>query len=157
MFESLTPGDSAPQFALADSRGECVRLADYLGTNVVVYFYPKAATPGCTTQACDFRDSLGALQRRGYNVLGISPDEVDALRSFSEDQELTFPLLSDSECHVARAWGAFGVKKVDGKSVEGVLRSTVVLNHEGTVIQADYGVNPQGHVAELLQELEVTA
>ena len=149
----LQPGTQAPEFTLKDARGHETALAGYRGKNVIVYFYPKAATPGCTTEACDFRDSLASLQGKGYEVIGISPDGPEALAGFASDFSLTFPLLSDEDHSVAVAYGAWGEKLIDGRITEGVLRSTVVLNADGTVNFAKYHVDPQGHVAALRKEL----
>jgi peroxiredoxin Q/BCP len=151
----LQPGTQAPEFTLPDAEGKPVSLADYRGKNVIVYFYPKAATPGCTTQACDFRDNLSSLQGSGYEVLGISPDGPDALAHFTGDFALTFPLLADEDHAVALAYGAWGEKLVDGEVTEGIVRSTVVLDPEGKVTLAQYQVKPQGHVAALKEELGV--
>ncbi|ALE05836.1 peroxiredoxin [Arthrobacter sp. ERGS1:01] len=153
MSTPLTPGQLAPAFSLPDAAGNPVPLANYAGRQVIVYFYPKAATPGCTTEACDFRDSLPALQAAGVDVLGISTDPTDALASFAEDFGLNFPLLSDADHAVAEAWGAWGEKTVNGNSVIGTLRSTVVVNPDGTVQSAEYNVSADGHVARLRSEL----
>jgi peroxiredoxin Q/BCP len=149
----LRPGSPAPTFTLNDAAGNAVSLDSFRGRKVIVYFYPKAATPGCTTEACDFRDNLASLQGQGYDVLGISPDAPDALAGFTEDFALTFPLLSDPDHAVALAYGAWGEKVVNGEITEGVLRSTVVLDAEGTVAVAQYQVDAQGHVAALRKEL----
>jgi len=122
---------------------------------VVVYFYPKAATPGCTTEACDFRDSLSALDAAGYAVIGVSPDSIDEIRSFAEAEHLTFPLLADSDATVAKAWGAWGEKTVGERTFDGVIRSTFVLDGDGIVQRAEYGVDAEGHVARLRTELGV--
>ena len=153
MNARLTEGDVAPAFELPDARGRRVALADHRGRGVVVYFYPRAATPGCTTEACDFRDSLSSLAAAGYDVLGISPDPLDALQAFAEAEGLTFPLLSDADGAVARAYGAWGPKEVGGVHVEGVHRSTFLLDAEGVVQRAEYDVDPQGHVARLRESL----
>ncbi|RJN31032.1 thioredoxin-dependent thiol peroxidase [Nesterenkonia natronophila] len=153
MADRLSPGDPAPAFTLTSSDGSTVSLNDFPGQHVVVYFYPKAATPGCTTQACDFRDSLSALNAAGYQVLGISPDPVSALKKFGEKEQLSFPLLSDEDHAVAEAYGAWGEKKNYGKVYEGLIRSTVVVDAEGTVKLAQYNVKATGHVARLRKEL----
>ncbi|MGF6822949.1 peroxiredoxin Q/BCP [Microbacterium sp. ZKA21] len=153
MTTRLATGDIAPDFSLADADGERTALADYRGRNVVVYFYPKAATPGCTTEACDFRDSLSSLDAAGYAVLGISPDTVDEIRAFADAESLTFPLLADTDAAVARAWGVWGEKTVNGRTFEGVIRSTFVLDGDGIVQRAEYGVDAEGHVARLRAEL----
>jgi peroxiredoxin Q/BCP len=151
----LQPGTPAPDFTLPDAEGKPVSLADYRGKNVIVYFYPQAATPGCTTEACDFRDSLASLQGSGYEVLGISPDAPEALAHFTGDFALTFPLLADEDHSVALAYGAWGEKLVRGEITEGIVRSTVVLDPEGKVKLAQYQVKAEGHVAALKEELGV--
>ncbi|MGY2744906.1 thioredoxin-dependent thiol peroxidase [Arthrobacter sp. UYCu723] len=151
----LQPGTPAPIFTLPDAAGKPVSLADYRGKNVIVYFYPQAATPGCTTEACDFRDSLSSLQGSGYEVLGISPDGPEALAHFTSDFALTFPLLADEDHAVALAYGAWGEKLVNGEIIEGIMRSTVVLDPEGKVKLAQYQVKAQGHVEALKEELGV--
>ncbi len=151
----LQPGTQAPEFTLKDAHGRETALADYRGKNVIVYFYPKAATPGCTTEACDFRDNLASLQGKGYEVIGISPDAPEALANFTSDFSLTFPLLSDEDHSVAFAYGAWGEKLIDGHITEGVVRSTVVLDANGEIISANYRVDPEGHVAALRKELGV--
>lgn len=155
MTDKLTPGVTAPGFALADAEGRTIALSDYRGRNVVVYFYPKAATPGCTTEACDFRDSLSALDAAGYAVIGVSPDSIDEIRSFAEAEHLTFPLLADSDAAVAKAWGVWGEKTVGERTFDGVIRSTFVLDGDGIVQRAEYGVDAEGHVARLRTELGV--
>jgi peroxiredoxin Q/BCP len=149
----LSPGDQAPAFTLHDSEGKPVSLSDYLGRSVVVYFYPAAGTPGCTTQACDFRDNLGALSGAGYEVLGISPDKPEKLARFAGDEGLNFPLLSDADRTVMQEWGAFGEKQNYGKTVVGVIRSTFLVDPEGKIAKAMYNVRASGHVAKLLREL----
>ena len=151
----LQPGTDAPDFTLPQAGGKPVSLADYRGRNVIVYFYPQAATPGCTTEACDFRDSLASLQDAGYEVLGVSPDGLDALAEFTGDLALTFPLLADEDHAVALAYGAWGEKLVDGEITEGIVRSTVVVDPDGKVALAQYQVKAQGHVAALKRELGV--
>ncbi len=155
MTERLAAGDTAPAFRLSDAEGAETALADYRGKNVVVYFYPKAATPGCTTEACDFRDNLSSLSAAGYAVLGVSPDEVADIRAFADAEGLTFPLLADTDAATARAWGAWGEKTVGDRTFEGVIRSTFVLDGDGVVQRAEYGVDPTGHVARLRDELGV--
>jgi peroxiredoxin Q/BCP len=151
----LEPGQHAPDFTLPSSDGSTVSLADYRGRRVIVYFYPAAMTPGCTKQACDFRDSLGALQAAGFAVLGISPDKPVKLAKFVERDALTFPLLSDPEHAVLEAWGAWGEKSLYGRKVTGVIRSTVVVDADGVVELARYNVKATGHVASLRQALGV--
>ena len=151
------PGDTAPDFTLTDSTGAQVSLSDYRGQRVVVYFYQAAMTPGCTTQACDFRDSLDALTAQGIVVLGISPDTPDKLATFAERDGITYPLLSDPDKEVLTAWGAFGEKKNYGKVVQGVIRSTVVVDADGVVELAQYNVKATGHVARLRKALKIDA
>jgi peroxiredoxin Q/BCP len=149
----LSPGDKAPDFTLSDDTGAEVALGDLRGSQVIVYFYPAAMTPGCTKQACDFTDSLDALQAAGYRVLGISPDKPEKLAKFRERDGLTIPLLSDPDKQVLTAYGAFGEKKLYGKVVEGVIRSTFVVDEEGRIRIAQYNVKATGHVAKLRREL----
>jgi len=149
----LAPGDQAPDFTLTSDTGDQVSLADLRGRKVVVYFYPAAMTPGCTTQACDFSDSLSSLKGAGYEVLGISPDKPEKLAKFREHDGLTITLLSDPDRSVLTAYGAFGEKKMYGKTVQGVIRSTFVLDEEGTVDLAQYNVKATGHVAKLRRDL----
>ena len=153
----LTPGDVAPDFVLPDDTGTPVRLTDLRGRRVVVYFYPAAMTPGCTTQACDFTESLGSLDAAGYTVLGVSPDAPARLAQFRERDGLGIVLLSDADRAVMTAWGAFGEKTSYGKVVQGVLRSTVVLDEDGVVTLAQYNVKATGHVARLRRELGLGA
>lgn len=155
MSERLSPGDPAPDFTLPDADGKPVSLADYRGRRVVVYFYPAASTPGCTKQACDFRDSLAALDAAGLAVLGISPDKPAKLARFRDAEGLTFPLLSDPEREVLTTWGAFGEKQMYGKTVQGVIRSTFVVDPDGRIEVAQYNVRATGHVAKLRRELGV--
>jgi peroxiredoxin Q/BCP len=155
MTERLSPGDPAPDFTLPDADGKPVSLADYRGRRVVVYFYPAASTPGCTTQACDFRDSLADLGDAGLDVLGVSPDKPAKLAKFRDEEGLTFPLLSDEDRSVLTAWGAFGEKTMYGKTVTGVIRSTFVVDAEGRIEVAQYNVRATGHVAKLRRELAV--
>lgn len=149
------PGDAAPDFTLPDAQGNSVSLSDFRGSRVVVYFYPAAMTPGCTTQACDFRDSLDALAAEGITVLGISPDKPEKLATFAERDGITFPLLSDADRSVMTAWGAFGEKKNYGKVVMGVIRSTFVVDADGTLSMARYNVRAKGHVAMVAKLLGV--
>lgn len=145
----------APDFTLPDADGNPVNLASYRGGRTVVYFYPAAMTPGCTTQACDFRDSLDALQAAGVAVLGVSPDPPEQLAKFRDRDGLTFPLLADEDRAVVTAYGAFGERKLYGKVVEGVIRSTFVIAPDGTVEKAMYNVKATGHVAKLRRELGI--
>jgi peroxiredoxin Q/BCP len=149
----LSPGDTAPDFTLPDDTGTPVSLADLRGRKVIVYFYPAAMTPGCTTQACDFTESLASLQAAGYEVVGISPDAPAKLAKFRERDGLTIRLLSDPDKAVLTAWGAYGEKKLYGKVVEGVIRSTVVVDGDGRVELAQYNVKATGHVAKLRRDL----
>jgi peroxiredoxin Q/BCP len=151
----LAAGDQAPDFTLTAADGSSVSLSDFRGRHVVVYFYPAAMTPGCTTQACDFRDNLASLQAAGYAVLGVSPDEPERLARFVERDALTFPLLSDPDRAVLEAYGAWGEKSMYGKKVTGVIRSTVVVAPDGTVELAKYNVRAKGHVAALRTALAV--
>ncbi|SDS70251.1 peroxiredoxin Q/BCP [Paraoerskovia marina] len=157
MTDRLAAGDTAPDFTLATADGGEVTLSDLRGRHVVVYFYPAAATPGCTTQACDFRDALASLQGAGYTVLGVSPDPVEKLARFAADESLTFPLLSDPDRTVLEAYGAYGEKKNYGKTVVGVIRSTVVVAPDGSVELAQYNVRAKGHVAKLRRDLGIDA
>lgn len=152
----LRVGDVAPDFQLPDADGRGVALSQLRGRKVVVYFYPAASTPGCTTQASDFRDNLASLNDAGFDVLGISPDAPAALARFRDAQRLTFPLLSDPTKGVLRAYGAYGEKSMYGKKVQGVIRSTVVIGPSGIVEQALYNVKATGHVGKLLRELQLT-
>ncbi|MEZ0364278.1 thioredoxin-dependent thiol peroxidase [Mycobacterium sp. pUA109] len=151
----LQPGDTAPAFSLPDADGNPVSLADYRGRRVVVYFYPAASTPGCTKQACDFRDNLRDLGDAGLDVVGISPDKPAKLAKFRDAEGLTFPLLSDPERSVLTAWGAYGEKKMYGKTVQGVIRSTFVVDEQGKIAVAQYNVKATGHVAKLRRDLGV--
>jgi thioredoxin-dependent peroxiredoxin len=151
--DRLSPGDTAPDFTLPDDQGNDVRLSSLRGKNVIVYFYPAAMTPGCTTQACDFSDNINTLRGEGYEVLGISPDSPDKLAKFRENDGLTIPLLSDADKSVMNAYGAFGEKNNYGKTVEGVIRSTIVVDPEGKVSHAWYNVKATGHVAKVRRDL----
>ena len=154
----LAAGDRAPEFALTDQNGRTVTLGDLRASTdkgVIVYFYPKACTPGCTKEACDFRDSLEALEATGYAVVGISPDPESAQAKFSARHNLPFPLLSDADHVVMEAWGVWGEKKNYGKVYTGVIRSTVVVAPDGTVTLAQYNVRATGHVKRLRAALGV--
>ena len=153
----LSPGDLAPDFELLDADEKTVSLMQLRGERVVIYFYPAALTPGCTTQACDFRDNLAVLRDAGTAVIGISPDQPAKLRDFRDKHGLTFPLLSDPDHKVLEAYGAWGEKSLYGKTVTGVIRSTVVVNGKGEVEQAFYNVKATGHVAKLLRDLKLSA
>jgi len=149
----LAPGDTAPDFTLSTDTGDQVTLSELRGRTVIVYFYPAAMTPGCTKQACDFTDSLDSLHAQGYEVLGISPDKPEKLAKFRERDGLTITLLSDPDKAVMTAWGAFGEKKLYGKVVQGVIRSTIVVGEDGKVELAQYNVKATGHVAKLRKDL----
>ena len=154
----LAAGDRAPEFALPDQNGRTVTLGDLCASTdkgVIVYFYPKACTPGCTKEACDFRDSLEALKAAGYAVVGISPDPESAQAKFSNRHNLPFPLLSDADHTVMETWGVWGEKKNYGKVYTGVIRSTVVVGPDGTVTLAQYNVRATGHVKRLRAALGV--
>jgi peroxiredoxin Q/BCP len=149
----LSPGDHAPDFTLSDDAGREVSLSDHRGRKVVVYFYPAAMTSGCTKQACDFSDSLESLRSAGYEVIGVSPDKPEKLARFRERDGLTITLLSDPDRQVLTAYGAFGEKKMYGKVVQGVIRSTFVIDEQGDVELAQYNVRATGHVAKLRKDL----
>ena len=149
----LSPGDPAPDFTLPTDSGGSLSLVDLRGRKVVLYAYPAAMTPGCTRQACDFRDSLPSLQAAGYEVVGISPDPPEKLARFRARDGLTFPLLSDPEAKVLAAYGAWGEKKTYGRTVTGVIRSTFVIDEQGRIVTALYHVKATGHVARLRREL----
>jgi peroxiredoxin Q/BCP len=157
MTDRLQPGDTAPDFTLTNDAGEPVTLSDLRGGKVIVYFYPAAMTPGCTTQACDFSDSIDRLNTEGYTVLGISPDKPEKLAKFRERDGLTITLLSDPDKSVLTAWSAFGEKKLYGKVVQGVIRSTFVVDAEGKIELAQYNVKATGHVAKLRKDLGLGA
>jgi peroxiredoxin Q/BCP len=149
----LAPGDPAPDFDLTDDNGKQVRLGDLRGRRVILYAYPAAMTPGCTKQACDFRDSLSSLQAAGFEVVGISPDKPEKLAKFRERDGLTFPLVSDPDKSTLVAYGAYGQKQLYGKTVTGVIRSTFVIDAEGKIELAQYNVKATGHVAKLRRDL----
>ncbi|WP_441962017.1 thioredoxin-dependent thiol peroxidase [Mycolicibacterium houstonense] len=151
----LEVGDTTPAFSLPDADGNVVKLSDYKGRKVIVYFYPAASTPGCTKQACDFRDSLAELNDAGLDVVGISPDKPEKLAKFRDKEGLTFPLLSDPSREVLTAWGAFGEKTMYGKTVQGVIRSTFLVDESGKIAVAQYNVRATGHVAKLRRDLSV--
>ena len=152
----LQPGDQAPPFTLEDASGDAVSLAGYLGRRVIVYFYPAAGTPGCTKQACDFQAAKASIESAGLTVLGISPDSIEKLRKFRDDESLEFTLLSDPDRAVMTEWGAYGEKQLYGKTVTGVIRSTFVIGADGRIEEARYGVRATGHVAKLTRELGIT-
>jgi thioredoxin-dependent peroxiredoxin len=149
----LETGQTAPPFTLSDHTGTAVSLSDFAGRNLIIFFYPAAMTPGCTKEACDFRDSLVRLQNAGYDVVGVSPDKPEKLAKFVEKESLTYPLLSDPDRAVLEAYGAYGEKMLYGKKVTGVIRSTVVIAPDGTVALPKYNIKATGHVASLSKAL----
>ncbi len=149
----LVENSPAPEFTLSDMDGVPVSLADFRGKKVIVYFYPAASTPGCTTQACDFRDNMASLQNAGYVVLGVSKDKGAALQKFASEENLPFPLLSDPDLAVHNAYGTYGEKSMYGKTVMGVIRSTFVIDESGVLTHALYNVQATGHVASLKGKL----
>jgi thioredoxin-dependent peroxiredoxin len=151
--QRLAPGDPAPGFTLPDADGTLVSLSSFRGQRVIVYFYPAAMTPGCTKEACDFRDNRDSLSSQGIAVLGISPDPPAKLAKFRDREALTFPLLSDPDHSVQEAYGAYGEKKLYGKTTVGVIRSTFVIGADGAIEKAMYGVKATGHVGRLLTEI----
>jgi peroxiredoxin Q/BCP len=151
----LQAGDKAPDFALSDDTGQVVRLSDLRGGKVIIYFYPAAMTPGCTTQACDFTANLASIQAAGYTVIGISPDKPEKLAKFRAEGQISFPLLSDPDKEVLTAYGAYGEKQLYGKTVVGVIRSTFVVDELGVVESAMYNVRAKGHVAKLRKDLAI--
>ncbi|MEX1078720.1 MAG: thioredoxin-dependent thiol peroxidase [Homoserinimonas sp.] len=153
----LEKGQSAPDFTLSNQDGSQVSLSDFSGQNVIVYFYPAASTPGCTTEACDFRDNLNSLASAGYQVLGVSKDELPSLKKFQQNENLNFPLLSDPDLGVHHVYGTYGPKSMYGKLVNGTRRSTFVVNEEGTLELALYNVKATGHVAMLRKKLGLDA
>jgi peroxiredoxin Q/BCP len=157
MTTRLSPGDAAPDFELTTDTGETVHLADLRGGKVIVYFYPSAMTPGCTKQACDFTESLDALKDAGYTVIGISPDKPEKLAKFRERDSLTIILASDADRAVMTSYGAYGEKKLYGKVVQGVIRSTIVVDEDGKVTLAHYNVRATGHVAKLRHDIGLDA
>jgi peroxiredoxin Q/BCP len=153
----LAPNDPAPDWKLLDADEKPHSLKDFRGRNLVIYFYPAALTPGCTKQACDFRDNLALLDNADYDVVGISPDKPAKLAKFRETHALTFPLLSDPDKKVLEAYGAWGEKTMYGKKVTGVIRSTFVVNPKGKIAVAQYNVKATGHVAKLLKDLDLAS
>lgn len=152
---ALQPGTTAPNFTLNDAQGRPVSLSDFADQHVIVYFYPKAATPGCTTEACDFRDNLASLSAGGYQVIGISPDGPEDIAAFAEDEGLNFPLLSDPGSAVAKDYGSFGEKTIGDRTFEGTLRSTFVVDGQQVLTHAEYDVAADGHVSRLKETLGV--
>ncbi|MEW2351292.1 thioredoxin-dependent thiol peroxidase [Streptomyces sp. NPDC006684] len=156
MSERLQPGDPAPDFTLPDADGKEISLSARRGRKVIVYFYPAALTPGCTKQACDFTDNLDLLAGEGYDVIGVSPDKPEKLAKFREKEDLRVTLVSDPSKAVMEEYGAFGEKKLYGKTVTGVIRSTIVVDEEGKVERALYNVKATGHVAKIIRDLGLT-
>ncbi len=157
MTERLAPGDAAPDFDLPTDDGASARLSDLRGGKVIVYFYPAAMTPGCTKQACDFTDNIASLKSAGYTVIGISPDKPEKLAKFRERDGLTITLASDADRSVMTSYGAFGEKKLYGKLVQGVIRSTFVVDEDGKIEMAQYNVKATGHVSKLRRDLGLDA
>ncbi|MEU3985914.1 thioredoxin-dependent thiol peroxidase [Streptomyces sp. NPDC026672] len=155
MSERLQPGDVAPAFSLSDADGNEVTLEEHKGRKVIVYFYPAALTPGCTKQACDFTDNLDVLAGAGYDVVGISPDKPEKLARFRDKESLRVTLLADPDKAVLEAYGAYGEKKLYGKTVVGVIRSTVIVDEQGKVERALYNVKATGHVAKIIKDLGI--
>jgi len=153
----LSPGDPAPDFTLPDAEGKPVSLASYRGRRVIVYCYPAALTPGCTTQAVDFTAAAGDLAEAGLDIIGISPDEPEKLLRFRDKEQLTITLVSDRDKQVLKAYGAYGTKKLYGKEVVGVIRSTFIVDAEGRIERASYNVKATGHVAKLRRDLGLAA
>ncbi len=153
----LEVGDSAPAFSLPDADGTTVKLSDFKGRKVIVYFYPAASTPGCTKQACSFRDSLAELNHAGIDVVGISPDKPEKLAKFRDAEALTFPLLGDPDKKVLTAWGTFGEKKMYGKTVQGVIRSTFLVDEKGKIAVAQYNVKAANTAAAIEKIIAGTA
>ncbi|WP_033822996.1 thioredoxin-dependent thiol peroxidase [Kitasatospora sp. MBT63] len=157
MSERLQAGDTAPAFTLSDADGNQVSLADHLGRKVIVYFYPAALTPGCTTQACDFTDNLEVFAGAGYDVIGVSPDRPEKLGKFREAENLKVTLVADPDHTVLEAYGAYGEKQNYGRTYVGVIRSTIIVDEQGKVERALYNVKATGHVAKLLRDLKIDA
>ncbi|MEU9200569.1 thioredoxin-dependent thiol peroxidase [Streptomyces sp. NPDC048332] len=155
MSERLKPGDTAPAFTLPDADGNDVSLADHKGRKVIVYFYPRALTPGCTKQACDFTDNLDLLATAGYDVIGVSPDKPEKLAQFRDEENLKVTLVGDPAKKTLEAYGAFGEKQNYGKTVMGVIRSTIVVDENGKVEHAFYNVRATGHVAKIIKDLGI--
>jgi peroxiredoxin Q/BCP len=149
----LQPGTEAPAFKATDHTGANIALSDFEGSKLVLYFYPRAFTPGCTTESCDFRDNYEAFSAAGYGIVGISPDEPERLGDFIDEHRLPFPLLSDSDHSIAKSYGAWGMKKNYGREYEGMIRSTIAIDEKGRVEQAWYNVRAKGHVSRVVTEL----
>lgn len=155
MSERLKPGDTAPAFTLPDADGNDISLADHKGRKVIVYFYPRALTPGCTKQACDFTDNLDLLAAAGYDVIGVSPDKPEKLAKFRDEENLKVTLVGDPAKETLEAYGAFGEKQNYGKTIMGVIRSTIVVDENGKVEHAFYNVRATGHVAKIIKDLGI--
>jgi peroxiredoxin Q/BCP len=153
MSTRLEAGNTAPSFTLPDQDGKEISLSDFAGKKVILYFYPAASTPGCTKQACDFRDNIGSLEESGYVVLGVSKDSLAKLKKFEDAESLTFQLLSDPELTVHNAYGTYGEKSMYGKTAMGVIRSTFVIDEQGKIKLALYNVKATGHVEALKKKL----
>jgi peroxiredoxin Q/BCP len=153
----LEVGDKAPAFSLSDADGKTVKLSDFKGRKVIVYFYPAASTPGCTKQACAFRDSLAELNDVDIDVVGISPDKPEKLAKFRDAESLTFPLLSDPDKTVLTAWGTFGEKKMYGKTVHGVIRSTFLVDEKGKIAAAQYNVKAASTASAIQKLIEANS
>jgi peroxiredoxin Q/BCP len=151
----LETGTKAPDFTLVNQDEQNVSLADYAGKKVIVYFYPAASTPGCTTQACDFRDNINSLKSAGYTVLGISPDSPKKLKSFKDKEGLNFELLSDPDNKVQEAYGAYGEKSMYGKTYMGTIRSTFAVDESGNISHAFYNVKAKGHIEMLRKAMGI--
>jgi thioredoxin-dependent peroxiredoxin len=154
VIEEATP---APEFELRSDSGDTVRLSDFRGKTVVLYFYPKDDTPGCTTEACEFRDEYEVYRERGIEVLGVSPDDVASHEKFKRKYELPFPLLSDPDHRVAEAYGVWGERKNAGKTSMGITRSTFVIDENGVLVRALRGIKPAGHAASVLEQIPTPA
>ena len=150
----LSVGEEAPDFQLENQDGETVSLSDFAGEYVVVYFYPRANTPGCTTEACEFRDAYDEFEDRGVTVLGVSDDPVSDLKAFEDDHDLPFPLLSDEDGSVASAYDSYGEKNMFGDTFDGVFRNTYVVGPDGAIALAYEGVSPEGHAEAILSDLD---
>jgi len=153
----LESGDTAPEFSLLDQTGTTVSLSDFAGSKVIVYFYPAASTPGCTKQACEFRDNLGSLEKERYRIVGISKDDLPAIQKFVEEERLTFPMLSDLSLETHKAYSTWDTKSLYGKLVTGSLRSTFVIDEKGIIEHALYNVKATGHLAMLRKKLHLDA
>lgn len=154
-FRVMQPGEQAPDFTLENQDGERVSLGSLSGRQVILYFYPAAATPSCTVQACEFRDNLSALSKAGYTVLGVSPDKPAKLKKFREKEGLNFDLLSDPDNAVQQAYGAFGTKQMYGKEYQGTIRSTFVIGGDGKIVHTLHNAKAKGHLAVLKETLGI--